>query len=113
MRRGVDVVAADDAPACPRCRREGLLWARVPNRWVNAAGRRVEGYSGVVLCSECDARVPHAAALITWFHVNGRADDADAEFARLLAAWAASLDVPEPDERALEAEIERWRHGEL
>ncbi|MEV0227940.1 DUF6300 family protein [Nonomuraea sp. NPDC050786] len=108
MRR-VDVVTTDDAPACPRCGGEGLLWARVPHSWENAAGERVDGLSGVVLCPGCDARTPHAAALITWFHVNGRTGHEDAEFARLLVAWATNVFVPELDEQALEDEVERWR----
>ncbi|MEV0618440.1 DUF6300 family protein [Nonomuraea sp. NPDC050404] len=112
MSRRIDVVTCGEAPACARCGAESLLWARVPHAWDNAAGERVEGYSGVVLCPECDARTPHAAALITWFHVNGAADDEDPEFVRLLVAWTAGVCIPALDERALRDEIEQWRRGE-
>ena len=113
MTRRIDVVTAEGAPRCPTCAREALLLARVPYGWTNAVGERVEGYSGVVLCPECDARTPHAAPLITWFHVNGQADDEDAEFVELLVAWATTAFVPELEQRALGDEIDRWRRSSL
>ncbi|MEV0384690.1 DUF6300 family protein [Nonomuraea sp. NPDC050643] len=117
MNRRIDVIT-DDVPECPRCGRTGLLYARVPNDWQNAADAWVEGYIGVVLCPDCNARDRHAAPLITWFHVNGAADDEDAEFVRLLVAWAAGVFVPALDERALgertlREETERRRLGDL
>nr|WP_281283572.1 DUF6300 family protein [Nonomuraea longispora] len=102
-----------EPPVCPRCRGEALLWARVPYGWTNREGGRVEGRSGVVLCPACDARAPGAAALITWFHVHGRADDEDEEFVRLLVRWATGVSVPPLDEHAPEAENERWQRGDL
>ncbi|MFB4276106.1 DUF6300 family protein [Nonomuraea sp. MTCD27] len=113
MNRRIEVLTAEAAPDCPRCGGPGLLHSRVPHTWTNAAGRRVRGYGGVVLCPECDADKPHAAPLITWFHVNGQADDGDEEFVRLLVAWAAGVFVPMLDERALEAEVEQRRRGGL
>ncbi|MEV0996863.1 DUF6300 family protein [Nonomuraea sp. NPDC050202] len=112
-RRQIDVMSSDDVPECPRCGKEGLLYARVPHGWVNAAGERVDGYTGVVLCADCDANATHSGPLITWFHVNGEADDEDPEFVRLLIAWATHVFVPMLDEQALEDEIEQWRRGEL
>ncbi|MEV5896345.1 DUF6300 family protein [Nonomuraea fuscirosea] len=111
MNRRIEVISSDDAPECPRCDREGLLYARVPHGWHNAAGARVEGYSGVVLCPDCDARQAHAAPLISWFHVNGEADDGDPDFVRLFVAWASQAFVPTLNERALEDEIELCREG--
>ncbi|MFI7134721.1 DUF6300 family protein [Nonomuraea sp. NPDC050153] len=113
MTQRIDVVTTDDAPACPRCGCEALLWARIPHGWTNTAGERVESYSGGVLCPACDAQTPHAAALITWFHVNGQADDEDTEFVQLLVAWATSVLMTELNEQALEDEIEQWRRGAL
>ncbi|MET7335978.1 DUF6300 family protein [Nonomuraea sp. NPDC005650] len=113
MNRQIEVITSDDAPECPRCGQEGLLYARVPNGWYNAAGARVEGYTGVVLCPACDTQDLHAAPLITWFHVNGEANDEDQEFVRLFIAWATNVFVPMLNEQALEDEIEQWRRGEL
>ncbi|MET9251499.1 DUF6300 family protein [Nonomuraea sp. NPDC003709] len=113
MSRRIEVISSDDAPGCPRCGREGLLYARVPNGWYNAVGTRVEGYTGVVLCSDCDTDDPHAAPLISWFHVNGEPDDEDHEFVRLFTAWATDVFVPMLNEQALEDEIEQWRRSEL
>ncbi|SEG65486.1 hypothetical protein SAMN05444920_103736 [Nonomuraea solani] len=112
MNRRIEVVTEAAPPDCPRCGGASLLWARVPHGWENATGGRVEGYSGVVLCGSCDADRPHAAALITWFHVHGRADDTDEEFVRLLVAWTAGVVIPALDERALKDEVERWTLGE-
>ncbi|MFC5827971.1 DUF6300 family protein [Nonomuraea insulae] len=109
MTRRIDVIATDDAPACPRCGGESLLYARAPHTWTNTAGEPVNGYTGVVLCPECDASTPHAAPLITWFHVNGQADEEDEGFVSLLVAWATSIFVPTLDEQALDDEIDRWR----
>ncbi|MEV4014286.1 DUF6300 family protein [Nonomuraea angiospora] len=109
VNRRIEVISSDDAPECPRCGRAGLLYARVPNGWYNAAGARVDGYTGVVLCSDCDPRDLLAAPLISWFHVNGEADDEDHEFVRLFIAWATNVFVPMLNEQALEDEIEQWR----
>lgn len=103
--RRVDLVSTIEPPACPRCGKDGLLLARVPYGWDNAAGNRVEGRSAVVLCGPCDADAPHAAPLITWFHVNGSVqDDSSEEFVRLLLMWAEHAAVPRLDEQALEEE---------
>ncbi|MFC7582395.1 DUF6300 family protein [Nonomuraea antimicrobica] len=109
----IDVITTDDAPDCPGCGSEGLLYSRVPNSWTNTRGELVQGYTGVVLCPRCDAQDRYAAPLITWFHVHGQADDEDEEFVQLLVAWASSVFVPELDKQALEDEIEQWRRGEL
>ncbi|MFI6705398.1 DUF6300 family protein [Nonomuraea sp. NPDC050478] len=108
----MDVITTAKPPLCPRCEGEGLLCARVPHGWTNASGAAVEGRTEVVLCAACDAEVPGAAALITWFHVHGQVEDSE-EFVRLLVAWAEQVSVPPLDEQRLEAEIELWRNGEL
>lgn len=113
-RRRVEIITTLQAPMCPRCNREGLLQALVPHTWANSSGVMVQGRCGVVLCSWCDADAPHAAPLITWFHVHGRVqDDIAEEFALLLHDWADHVQVPALDEHAWEAEIELWRRGEL
>ncbi|MFC4012751.1 DUF6300 family protein [Nonomuraea purpurea] len=61
----------------------------------------------------CDAHASHAAALITWFQVNGQAGDGATEFVQLLVEWATSVLVPPLDEVQLQEEIELWRRGEL
>lgn len=112
--RRVEIVSIVEPPACPRCGNDGLLLARVPYGWVNSAGNRVDGRNGVVLCGGCHDDVPHAAALITWFQVNGSVeDDTSEEFARLLVAWAEHVEAPALDEQALEDEIAQWRNGDL
>ncbi|WP_219505292.1 DUF6300 family protein [Nonomuraea ceibae] len=114
MKRRIDVMTTQEPPLCPRCGAEGLLWARVPHGWANAAGGAVEGRTGVVLCAGCDADAPGAAPLITWFHVHGQAQEQDSEeFARLLVAWAEQVAVPPLDEQRLDTEIEMWRRGDL
>lgn len=66
------------------------------------------------MCSRCDASVPQAAPLITWFHVNGGAEeDTSQEFARLLVAWAEHAAVSTLDPQRLEEEIALWRDDEL
>ncbi|MGP3959570.1 DUF6300 family protein [Nonomuraea sp. 3N208] len=113
-RRRIDVVTSQEPPSCPRCGQEGLLLARVPYGWTNAAGTAVDGRTGVVLCAACDAQVPGADALITWFHVYGSVEpDHTEEFARLLVAWAEQVSVPLVDEQQLAAESDLWRRGEL
>ncbi|WP_344836394.1 DUF6300 family protein [Nonomuraea dietziae] len=110
----MDIISSDRTPPCPRCGQEGLLQARVPHGWVNASGALVQGRNGVVLCATCDADQPHAAALITWFHVNGQVEvGAEHEFKRLLVAWAEHVHVPLLDERALTEEAALWQEGEL
>lgn len=80
----VQVVTDDEPAACTRCGDDGLLAVRVPR------GRRTVNW---VLCSGCDRDQPGAAALITFFHVHGRVDDAAglAEFSRLLQLWINEL----------------------
>ncbi|GAA2311499.1 hypothetical protein GCM10010149_72740 [Nonomuraea roseoviolacea subsp. roseoviolacea] len=113
-RRRIDLAVSDEPPTCPRCAGRGLALVRVPYGWTNAAGVPVRSRTGIVLCERCDADTPHAAPLITWFHVHGRVrDDTGAEFARVLRAWAEHAEVPPLDERALEDEIALWGRGAL
>jgi hypothetical protein len=51
--------------------------------------------------------------MITWFHVNGQANDEDAEFVELLVAWATTVFVPELEQQSLGDEIDRWRRSNL
>ncbi|MCA2224627.1 DUF6300 family protein [Nonomuraea aurantiaca] len=111
--RRIEVVSTAEPARCPRCEGEALLSARVPYGWANAGGGWVHGRTGVVLCPACDENTPHAAPLITWFHVHGKADHGDEELALLLAAWARNVSVPRLDEQAWKAEIGRWRRGDL
>ncbi|MFG1706133.1 DUF6300 family protein [Nonomuraea sp. M3C6] len=111
--RQIDIMITGEPPTCPRCGEEGLLLVDVPYGWTNAGGTAADGRNGVVLCAGCDARVPHAAPLITWFHVHGVADDGDDEFVRLLVAWAQHVHGSALDMDALDAEAELWRHGLL
>jgi hypothetical protein len=55
--------------------------------------------------------VSSAAPLISWFHVNGAADDGDPDFVRLFVAWARRAFVPALPERALADAIELCRQG--
>ncbi|MFI7642944.1 DUF6300 family protein [Nonomuraea sp. NPDC049400] len=113
-KRRIDIITAQEPPTCPRCLAEGLLLARVPYGWANASGDPVDGQTGVVLCAACDAQAPHAAPLITWFHVNGNVEnETSEEFVRLLVAWAENASVPPLDEGRLDEEISLWRSGSL
>ncbi|TMR24802.1 hypothetical protein ETD86_03465 [Nonomuraea turkmeniaca] len=113
-KRQIDVITTDESPICPRCGKEALLLARMPHGWVNASGELVDGRSDVVLCADCDADAPHAAPLITWFHVHGRVErDNSEEFVNLLVVWTEGMSVPPLDERRLETEVELWRSGNL
>ncbi|GAA3518217.1 hypothetical protein FHR32_006324 [Streptosporangium album] len=88
--------------------------ALVSHGWTNASGADVRGWVTVVLCADCDADAPHAAPLITWFHVHGSVDaDNDAAFLALLTEWAKNVRVATLDEATLEEEITAWRRGEL
>ncbi|MFC7646181.1 DUF6300 family protein [Streptosporangium lutulentum] len=99
---------------CPRCTGKGSLSARVSYGWTNSRGIDVRGWNHVTLCAGCDADAPHAAPLITWFHVHGSVvGDNCEEFVVLLTDWAEHVRVPELDQAALEEEIDAWRCGEL
>ncbi|MFG2071602.1 hypothetical protein SAMN05421874_12385 [Nonomuraea maritima] len=106
--RRIEIVSGPEPPRCPRCRREGLLLARVPYGWTNAGGVAVRGRGEVVLCAACDADAARAAPLITWFHVHATVEPADSEeFLQLLAAWADEVSVPPLDRKRWEDEIEQ------
>ncbi|WP_308203314.1 DUF6300 family protein [Frankia gtarii] len=109
----VEVVLSADAPVCPRCCRNGLLSARLPH---DIIGRRavMRGTHVVVLCEACDVGDAAAGALITFFAVHERIDDTTlTEAAPLIAAWTASIQIPQVDPEAWETDYQAWLRGEF
>ncbi|MFC4121861.1 DUF6300 family protein [Nonomuraea zeae] len=103
------------APACPRCRAgEVLAVLRLPHTWANASGGPVRGMSEIVVCARCDAGDPLTGPIVAYFaaHDQVRPESLD-QLARPLRRWLDRARPPEPDEQALEAEIEAWYRGDL
>nr|WP_055502209.1 DUF6300 family protein [Nonomuraea pusilla] len=100
---------------CPRCRTgEVLAVLRLPRSWTNTSGSLVRGTRDVLLCAACDADDPLAGPVVTYFAVHGRARPQDAALlAACLLRWIAGARPAEPDERALRAEADAWRRGDL
>jgi hypothetical protein len=90
------------------------MHAKVPHGWTDPHGSITAGTLPVIICEQCDAGQPHAAALITYFHVHGQVtSDTITEFAALAQAWADSITIPPLDHQQLDAEIRAWRDGTL
>ncbi|MGV9309729.1 MULTISPECIES: DUF6300 family protein [unclassified Nonomuraea] len=100
---------------CPRCRADSVLAVlRRPHAWTNTSGNPVRGHSDVLLCARCDADDPLTGPIITYFAVHGSARPENVgQLARLLLRWVDRARPPAPDEKALRAEAEAWRRGEL
>lgn len=111
----VQVVSGGQPVTCTRCGYDGLLAVRVPRGWHTTTGVHTEGSLQWVLCPACDLDRPGAAAIVTFFHVNGRVEDPTtlAEFSRLLQLWITELETAHVDPVAFEADIEAWRNGEF
>lgn len=108
------VVEIANVPACPRCSGECLLQAKMPSALTNVRGARTRGYFPFVLCPTCDFDSPTAGAVVTFFHVHGQVSaDTTEQFADLIAAWLATLQVPTVTPAAFEADIAAWQAGEF
>ncbi|TDE58855.1 hypothetical protein E1295_04435 [Nonomuraea mesophila] len=101
--------------ACPRCRTgEVLAVVRVPHGWTNASGRPVMGVGEVLLCGRCDAGRPVTGPLVAYLTAHESVGPAELDdLAPLLRRWMDGVRAPAPDERALQAETEAWRRGDL
>lgn len=101
---------------CPRCRTDNVLTIlRRPHTWTNASGNQVRGIGEVLLCACCDAHDPITGPIVMYFAVHGSArPESLAQLARYLLRWIDRAREPkQPDENALNAEVEAWYRGEL
>ena len=102
------------ARVCPACGGEVLAVLEVPHGWATEQGKQVRGTSEVLLCERCDREDPVTGPIVVFFTVHEQATTEHAgELAALLQRWADHATERRPDLKALDAEVEAWRRGEL
>ncbi|MDN3360125.1 DUF6300 family protein [Actinomadura sp. DC4] len=100
--------------ACPVCGGEILAALQVPHGWTTGQGKQIKGTSEVLLCERCDREDPITGPIVVFFtvHEQATAEHVD-ELALLLKRWADNAVARRPDLKALDAEADAWRRGDL